>query len=105
MTIHMNPNWNDLAEELQIPSDFVPAMAASRPELLMLIDRALSREETQSVLNLIRVLMITNENLRQHSYKVAERAGQVLGNFTGMRRSLETIKSFAEFRDDDEERE
>ena len=99
-------SWNSFVRELNVPNDFIPAIAASRSELLRAVKpRAMSEEEAKVVFELVAGLIDTNIALRAHAQELAT----LVMNWQKMSRGMMTvagqISDFANFRagDDGEE--
>lgn len=70
----MPSDWAALSEEIDVPVDLGVAISTGRPELLTLAARAMTKEEVVQLLNAMRVLMETNQLLKEHTELVAIKA-------------------------------
>lgn len=95
--------WSSLLEEVQVPGDIALAIQTNRPQLLALAKRPMDAEEVGMLLNLMRVLMNTNQALREHSVLVSQRAEQVKGSLIGLNATLRKLDDFAAFRAGEDE--
>ena len=84
--------------DAKIPSDLLPAFLSNRPELIGLAPaRDMTAEEGKYLYDLIRVLMETNQALREHSLEVSKLVEQWGAQFKGMARSAMNIEKYAAF--------
>lgn len=92
-------SWNEVVEEVSLPTDFAIAFMSGRPELLRIIERPLTAEETHAVAHAMAVILDTNQELQRHARQVAEMAEQALGNLKGVSGKLRQVVDFANFRE------
>lgn len=98
-------SWAELTEECPVPPDIAAAIGTGRPGLIQDIRRPLTTEEGQQLINLIRVLLDTNNELQQHCVRVAQRAEQLQDNLKGVVTSVNKLQALAEFRNPEEDDE
>jgi hypothetical protein len=92
-------HWTSFVEELQIPPDLFPAIATSRPELLVLAQpRDMSKEEVEKIYKLLAGLIRTNIALRLHAEQTALLVKNWLSAFTHLESVGRRIENFANFR-------
>lgn len=92
-------SWTSFVEELKVPAEIYPALVTNRPELLNLAEaRALSPEEHQIYLALIKGLLETNVALRTHTAMVAKATSSWMGQMNGMIGLANQIDHIANFR-------
>lgn len=96
--------WHSFVEELQVPSDLMPAIMANRPVLLRLVPpRACSAEEFTVLVNLLAGLLETNQALQEHAAEVAKLAEALSGHLTAFQsvaRNLAHLARFATLEED-----
>jgi Trp operon repressor len=91
--------WNEFIEELQVPSELVPALMTNRSQLIRLArPRALTPDETESLYKLIAALLETNMALREHASQLACMMQNWVGSIYGSVKQAGRIGRFAEFR-------
>lgn len=95
--------WNEFTEEVVLPAELTPAISSGRPELLNLARRDMTAEEVGQVLNLVRVLIDTNQALQMHSQHLAIRLEDLSCNLGGVTASLSRLSEEAEFRRPEED--
>lgn len=98
-------SWAELTEECPAPPDIVAAIGTGRPGLIQNIRRPPTAKEGQQLINLIRVLLDTNNELQQHCVRVAQRAEQLQDNLKGVVTSVNKLQALAEFRNPEEDDE
>jgi hypothetical protein len=86
-------DWTQLQEEIQVPADLVPALAANRVEMLMLARRAMNAEEVGQLLNVLRVLMNTNAALQQRCSLLHEMLSEVRTQVKGLGTTVGKIEA------------
>ena len=96
----MVSDWAQLTEEVSLPQDIATAISTGRVEFLKLAERPMNAEEVGRVLNLVRVLMETNQALKEHSMELAQKLDSIYGNFRGLQNSIIGAKDFALFREE-----
>jgi hypothetical protein len=94
-------NWSELIATVELPMDMAVALSCGRIELIAK-PRALKVEEAGQLLQLLRVLMQTNQELQKHSAKVADMAENIMEHFKGLQSGLIKISDFASFCDPEE---
>lgn len=114
------PKWLQLRDEsylirdIELPLELAAAVQTGRTQLLEPTRQriigttangnlsALS-QTAEHLLNLVAVLMETNQALREHAAFVEHRLDDLCGNLGGVHRMAERLKDIANFRDPDEE--
>ena len=105
--------WNALAEEVDnLPPEVGVALMTSRPQLILSITperaAAMAPEQVIGLINLVRVLILTNQVLQQHSMRVAKMIDQMDDNMKGVWRKMTAVRHVANFQEpgkDDEDDE
>lgn len=91
-------SWNALVQEVQVPSELLPALMTSRPELLAILKpRSLSEEECAAIYKLLAVLIETNFALRTHAEQLALLTHNWADLFKGLHGTGDRIMRFARF--------
>jgi hypothetical protein len=90
-------HWSSLLEEVKAPADLIPALACGRPELLCLVaPRAMTVEESGAMVNLVRVLLETNQHLQarcaSHAGKWAEMRAEAAVARDALRRITDALE-------------
>lgn len=94
--------WNSFIEELQVPSELVPALLTARPQLIKLAKpRPLTAEEAEALYKLVGGLLETNMALREHAVHLSQMVGNWVGSIHGFIGVADRISCFAEFRHED----
>ena len=86
-------DWTALAEEVHVPGDLLPALMANRAELLMLVKRPMNADEVGQVLNVLRVLMTTNQTLQQRCAHLNEELENLRGSIKGLLTSVASMQT------------
>jgi hypothetical protein len=98
--------WNEMVDDVNLPSDFAVAFMSGRPELLGIIKRPLSAEETAAVARAMATILMTNVELQRHSQVLADMVRDAYGNLKGLTSKLSQLEDYANFRqpigDDDD---
>lgn len=93
-------SWNDLTQEIHLPTDFAAAVGSGRPELARLINRPLTAEETQAVARAMAVLIETNQELQKHASKQVELIKDTIrSHLRGINKKMNELLDVAEFRE------
>ena len=87
---------NELTEEVNVPSHIAAALATGRSELVGLV-KEYTPEQVTSLVNLVRVLIDTNRELRNHAAVVSLKIEHARGCIKGALSGIEAAKAFAEF--------
>ncbi len=92
-------DWSSLTEEIPVPPDIAAAMFSGRKELIRRAAKPLGVEEVNNLLNIIRVLLDTNRELRRHSQLVAVAVDQIRGQTSGLFKLILKAGDLADFRE------
>lgn len=105
-SVKMQSDWAALAEEIDLPNDIALAVATNRPELLKLAIRPMNKAEVGLLLNAMRVIMLTNQNLQKHCLELSQMTEQLTGHFKGalsQARRLQHKAAFQEYEEEEDE--
>lgn len=91
-------SWAELTEEVQVPPDIAAALMTGRRELIRPVCRALSYEEANQLLNLLRVFIDTNRELQEHCSRLANKCDALYANFKAVMGTVRRIGLEAEFK-------
>ncbi len=94
----MPQDWASFSEPLDVPADIGAALITGRPELLTLASRDMKKEEVSRLLNVLRVLMETNQLLKEHASLLAQRAELFVDAVKNSVAQAMKIEAFANFR-------
>jgi hypothetical protein len=101
--------WNELIETVHgIPAAIAAAISTQRLELLKLYQPGPEEtrvEEIRSLVNLIRVLLLTNLELQRHSEQVAQMTMDIRGGLIAAKSKADQVLTFARFEEWGEEDE
>jgi hypothetical protein len=98
-------DWTALAEEVPVPGELLPALMANRVELLTLAQRPMNTEEVGKVLNILRVLMNTNQALQQRCSVLYEELENLRGSIKGLLTSVNHMQAQLSGQDESEDGE
>lgn len=99
----MNSDWAALAEEIDLPNDIALAVATNRPELLKLAIRPMNKAEVGLLLNALRVMMLTNQNLQNHCRDLSQMADEISSHIKGTLSQTRRLQHKAAFLEHEEE--
>lgn len=94
----MPQDWASFSEPLDVPADIGAALITGRPELLTLSSRDMKKEEVARLLNVLRVLMETNQLLKEHASMLAQRAHDFVASTKSAISQARRIEEFSNFR-------
>lgn len=93
----MPQDWASFSEPLDVPADIGAALITGRSELLTLASRDMKKEEVARLLNVLRVLMETNQLLKEHAAMLAQRAHDFVSSTRSAVTQACRIEAFANF--------
>ena len=107
LSLQQLESWNSLVEDVKgLPADIGLSVSTSRWELLKACKyRQFSESEFKAILDLIRVLLLTNQALQKHSSQLAMKLDNICGTFSGLDRLINKARDFAEFKEELEDRD
>lgn len=84
-------NWRSLAQEVELPAGVGAAVFTRRPQLLAAVSCVMNEVEVKQLLNLIGVLIDTNQALQEHCMDLSAQAGKVQQEIVEFRTRLIAI--------------
>jgi hypothetical protein len=94
--------WNLLTEDVSAPPEIAIAISTGRPELCRPTlgkDRGFNPEETRMAVNVIRVLLETNQALQRHAQLLSQMTENAAGHLKGLCGAMRALEDFADFRE------
>lgn len=93
----MPQDWASFSEPIDVPADIGAALMTGRAELLSIAARPMDKEEVRKLLNVLRVLMETNQLLKEHAAMLAQRAHDFVASTRSAVTQACRIEAFANF--------
>ena len=92
-------DWKSFTETVSVPTDIAVALITGRTEMLKLVRTGdMTAAEVAPLYDLIRVLLETNQALRDHAESTAKLTCSMMAQFKGVVGVAEQIDSFANFK-------
>jgi hypothetical protein len=90
---------NELVEDVHLPPEFAAALTTARSELVKMVNRPLSPEETRQVAHAFAVLIDTNRELQRHNAQVVQEIETLRSHLKGALTAVERLRDVADFRE------
>lgn len=104
--------WTALTEEVSnLPTEIGVALMTGRPQLILgmspdrLAELCRDTAQVRGIIDLVRVLLITNAMLQLHCARVADRVEHMRDALTGLGRTVNRVATFANFQEAGEDDE